>query len=162
MQANADHNPDKPTILFLGKSYIVETRFQQKSIVEVEDKIYVAGSSDAVIKRHLTGWLKQQARMIIQKRVALYAQRAGLSYNLIKITEAETRWGSCSLHKNLNFNWRLVMAPVSVIDYVVTHELAHLTEMNHSRQFWENVRRMFPIYRQYKTWLNRNGQLLRL
>jgi len=59
--------------------------------------------------------------------------------------------------KNLHFNWKLIMAPLPVIDYVVTHELAHLTELNHSRAFWERVRRMFPIYRQYRTWLKRHG-----
>lgn len=149
-------------ILYLGKKIELETRFNQKNIVELSDKFYVASSNINLVKKYLTAWMKQQARILIQKRVALYAERAGLKYNLVKITEAETRWGSCSSHKNLNFNWRLVMAPLPVIDYVVTHELAHLTEMNHSRQFWENVRRMFPIYRQYRTWLNRNGEMLKI
>ncbi len=147
-------------IFYLGKRYVVETRYKQKSIVEVADKIYVAGSSINIIKRHLTAWLKQQARAVIQERVKQYSERAGLRFQTMSITEAQTRWGSCSSQKNLNFNWKLIMAPLPVIDYVVTHELAHLTEMNHSRQFWETVRRMFPVYRQYRTWLKRNGELL--
>lgn len=147
-------------VFYLGKNYEVETRFKQKGIVELEDKFYVAGSSGQIIKRHLTGWLKQQARKIIQERVKYYAKQADLHYHTMGITEAETRWGSCSSQKNLHFNWRLIMAPVQVIDYVITHELAHLVEMNHSRQFWDTVRKMFPLYRQYRTWLKRFGDTL--
>lgn len=155
-----DKTKNNLKIFYLGKKYEVETRYKQKSIVELEDKFYVASSNLNIIKRHLTGWLKQQARVVIQKRVNLYAERSGLKFHTMSITEAQTRWGSCSSQKNLNFNWRLIMAPLPAIDYVVTHELAHLTEMNHSKQFWENVRRMFPIFRQYRTWLKRNGDIL--
>jgi predicted metal-dependent hydrolase len=80
----------------------------------------------------------------------------------MSIADAETRWGSCSIDKNLHFNWKLIMTPLPVIDYVVSHELAHLVEMNHSRNFWEKVRKMFPLYRQYRTWLKRNGHTLTL
>lgn len=148
--------------LFLGKKYQLETRQNKTNIVELNDKIYVASFNKNNIKLYLTSWYKQQALRTIKQRVEYYAPRAGLTYNTIKITEAETRWGSCSSDKNLNFNWRLIMAPLPVIDYVVSHELAHLEEMNHSRQFWERVRKIFPIYRQYNTWLKRNGHTLKI
>ena len=109
---------------------------------------------------YLTAWYKIQARKIIQDRVKHLSQLAKLHYNTMSITDASTRWGSCSSNKNLHFNWKLIMAPSPVIDYVISHELSHLTEMNHSRAFWETVRRMFPLYRQYRTWLKRHGHTL--
>jgi predicted metal-dependent hydrolase len=148
--------------LFLGKKYQLEIRQNTTSIVELSDKLYIASFNKNNIKLYLTSWYKQQALKIIKQRVEYFAKRAGVTYNNLKITEAETRWGSCSSEKNLNFNWRLVMAPLPVIDYVVSHELAHLEEMNHSRQFWERVRKIFPIYRQYNTWLKRNGHTLKI
>lgn len=145
---------------YLGKRYSVELRLKQKTVVEVEDKIYIASSSEKYIKTYLTSWYKQQARKLILERVHHYARVSGLTYKSVSLTSATTRWGSCSSQKTLNFNWKLIMAPLPVIDYVVSHELAHLVELNHSRDFWETVRRMFPIYRQYRTWLKRYGHTL--
>lgn len=146
---------------YLGKKYYLELRPGQKELVHVSDnKISVATPSKKFVKTYLTSWYKQEARRIIVERVNFYAKRAGLTFTSIAITTAETRWGSCSSNKTLNFNWKLVMAPLEVIDYVVTHELAHLTELNHSRDFWETVRKMYPLYREYRTWLKRNGNRL--
>jgi predicted metal-dependent hydrolase len=151
---------DKETYLYLGKRYPLELRLKQKELVMVSDKLYVATSNKKYVRSYLTSWYRQQARKLITGRVERYANLAGLKYNVVKITEAQTRWGSCSSDKNLNFNWKLVMAPLEVIDYVVAHELAHLVELNHSRAFWETVRKMFPLYRQYRTWLKRYGYML--
>lgn len=158
---NKENKPDNE-LLFLGRSYPLQLRPDQKNIVEFSDKFYLGSSNKKYAEKYLTSWYKQQARQIISDRVARYAKIAGLHFNAIKITSAETRWGSCSSEKNLNFNWRLVMSPMPVIDYVVCHELAHLVELNHSRDFWETVRKMFPLYRQYRTWLKRNGDSLRI
>jgi hypothetical protein len=146
--------------LYLGTSYSVEIRQNKSNIVELEDKIYIASSSEKYIKTYLESWYKQQARKIIVERVHLYSELSGLKFNSISLMSATTRWGSCSSQRNLNFNWKLIMAPLEVIDYVVSHELAHLAELNHSRDFWERVRKMFPIYRQYRTWLKRHGHTL--
>ncbi len=151
---------EKGTYFYLGKEYSLGIPANPKELVEVKDKIYVASTNPSLIKKYLESWYKQQARKIIVSRVEHYAKIAGLSYRSIALTSAETRWGSCSSQKTLNFNWKLVMAPLAVIDYVVAHELAHLTEMNHSRSFWETVRKMYPLYREYRTWLKRNGHNL--
>jgi predicted metal-dependent hydrolase len=149
--------------LYLGKEYLLELHPGQEELVRVsDDKISVATPNKKFIKTYLTSWYKQQARRIIAKRVSHYAKIAGLEYKSVAITSAETRWGSCSSNRTLNFNWKLVMTPIEVIDYVVTHELAHLTEMNHSRDFWETVRKMYPLYREYRTWLRRNGERLKI
>jgi predicted metal-dependent hydrolase len=148
--------------LYLGKQYPLAVRPGQKELIEVSDKLYIASFNKKFLEKYLTSWYKQQARKVIVERVNHYAAIAGLKFRSIAITTAETRWGSCSSNKTLNFNWKLIMAPLEVIDYVVTHELAHLTELNHSRNFWETVRKMYPLYREYRTWLRRNGERLRL
>jgi predicted metal-dependent hydrolase len=152
----------KLELFYLGKKYPLKLRANKKSIVEFEDALYVASINPRITKRYLTSWYRQQARKIISQRVNYYAKISGSRFNTMGISDANTNWGSCSTYKNLHFNWRLVMAPLPVIDYVITHELAHLTEMNHSRQFWETVRKMFPLYRQYRTWLKRNGEYLKI
>ncbi len=148
--------------LYLGKTYPLELGKNQKELIELRDKLYLGSSSKRYVKTYLTSWYKQQARKVIVERVHHYARISGSRFNAIKLTSAETRWGSCSSQRNLNFNWKLIMAPIEVIDYVVAHELAHLKEMNHSRDFWEAVRKMFPLYREYRTWLKRHGDTLRV
>jgi len=151
----------KGVYLYLGKQYPLTLRPGQKELIEVLDnKLYIASFNEKFLKTYLVSWYKQQARKIIVERVNHYAQIAGVKFKSIALTSAQTRWGSCSSNKTLNFNWKLVMAPLEVIDYVVTHELAHLTELNHSRAFWETVRKMYPLYREYRTWLKRNGHTL--
>jgi predicted metal-dependent hydrolase len=147
--------------LYMGKEYQLVLRPGQKELVSVSnDTISVATPGKKFVKTYLVSWYKQEARRIIAARVKFYAKIARLEFKSVAITSAETRWGSCSSNRTLNFNWKLVMAPLEVIDYVVTHELAHLTEMNHSKDFWETVRRMYPLYRQYRTWLKRHGHRL--
>lgn len=148
--------------LYLGKRYEVKLRQNKRTVVELEDKFYIAATNEKYVKNYVTNWYKQQARKVIVERVRLYAKRLDLTYKSVSLMEATTRWGSCSSQKNLNFNWKLIMAPLPVLDYVVTHELAHLVELNHSRAFWETVRKMFPIYREYRTWLKRYGHTLRV
>ena len=151
---------DMDTYLYLGKTYQLATRSGQKELIELEDKFYLGVTTKRNAKTYLTSWYKQQARKIIVERVHLYAKHANVTFRSVSITTAETRWGSCSNNKTLNFNWKLVMAPMEVIDYVIAHELAHLTELNHSRAFWETVRKIYPLYREYRTWLKRNGHRL--
>ena len=147
--------------LYLGKSYPLQIRPGQKELIEVSNnKMYIANFNEKYFQNYLISWYKQQARKIIVERVNHYAKLAGLKFRSVAITTAETRWGSCSSNKTLNFNWKLIMAPIEVIDYVVTHELAHLTELNHSRAFWETVRKMYPLYREYRMWLRRYGDTL--
>lgn len=102
------------------------------------------------------------AKRLFRERIAMFSSITKIPYNKVKITDAKTRWGSCSSRKNLNFSWRLVMAPSPVIDYVLVHELAHIIELNHSPRFWNLVEQMFPDYKKYKRWLRDNGHLLEL
>ena len=89
---------------------------------------------------------KVLAKLDIIQKVNHFAKQMSVKPASVKINSARTRWGSCSMKRNLNFSWRLIMADDDVIDYVVVHELAHLRQMNHSAQFWEIVEQTIPDY----------------
>ncbi|MBO5564854.1 MAG: M48 family metallopeptidase [Lachnospiraceae bacterium] len=103
---------------------------------------------------------RQAAKDYIPKRVAFFAEKMGLSYGKVFIRSQRSQWGSCSAEKNLSFNWRLMLSPPRIIDYVIVHELSHLLHMNHSRDFWKEVEKVLPDYRERDRWLKENGGLL--
>lgn len=111
-------------------------------------------------QKELTGWYVREARAIITKRVQFYAKQMHTSYLDLTFSDTRSQWGSCSSDNKLQFSWRLIMAPLLVIDYVVIHELAHTKEKNHSWAFWSKVRYFKPTYRLQKQWLDSNGVLL--
>lgn len=100
------------------------------------------------------------AREYFPKRAAHFQQFTGGTYSRITIRDQKTRWGSCSAKGTLSFNWRLMLAPPAVLDYVVVHELCHLTHMNHSKAFWALVESVCPDYRTHRRWLKEHGQEL--
>jgi predicted metal-dependent hydrolase len=105
----------------------------------------------------LVRFLKSTASTYIVTRTAQIAEKMGIKYNGLTLREQSSRWGSCSSRGNLNFNWRLVHAETSVIDYVIVHELAHRVHMDHSRNFWNLVAKYDPDYQMHRGWLKRNG-----
>ena len=104
--------------------------------------------------------LAEQAVQVIPPKAAAYARRIGVSPGRITIRNQRTRWGSCSAKGNLNFNCLLMLCPDEVIDSVVVHELAHLTEMNHSPRFYAIVYAAFPDYDRWNRWLKEHGPAL--
>ncbi len=100
------------------------------------------------IKDRVQGWLQGEAKRIFGERLAVYAQRLGVTYSTYALSSAATRWGSCSSDGRIRLNWRLIHFPMSIIDYVVAHELSHLREMNHSPAFWQTVESIFPEFRE--------------
>ena len=101
-----------------------------------------------------------EARRVIPERVALYAPMVGVTYGRITVRRQRTRWGSCSAEGNLNFNCLLMLTPREVLDSVIVHELCHRKHMNHSREFYREVRRVFPEYDKWHGWLRENGGAL--
>lgn len=101
---------------------------------------------------------RKRAAEVIETRCRYYAPVMGVSYGTVTIREQKTRWGSCSMKGNLNFNWKLVLMPSEILDYVVVHELAHRIQMNHSAAFWAEVEKILPDYKERKQWLKVNGQ----
>jgi predicted metal-dependent hydrolase len=116
-----------------------------------------SGSGDRV----LAAWLREEAGRIISARSQDWAARIGARINRITIRDQRTRWASCSQKANLSFNWRLVMAPEAVLEYIIVHELCHLKEMNHSPRFWKWVARYCPDWREQRKWMDAHGRELR-
>ncbi|MGN0400986.1 MAG: M48 family metallopeptidase [Acetatifactor sp.] len=105
---------------------------------------------------------RNTARKQIEGRVAFFHRLTGGTYTSITIRDQKTRWGSCSSGGTLSFNYRLIFAPPEVLDYVVVHELCHLTHMNHGTAFWNMVGSVMPDYKIHKQWLKEHGQELTL
>ena len=101
--------------------------------------------------------LRERAKSVLAQRTAYFARQVGVTYGRITVRDQKTRWGSCSQTGNLNFNFRLILAPPEALDYVVVHELCHRRQMNHSAQFWQEVAQVLPDYRKRKAWLTENG-----
>jgi len=101
----------------------------------------------------LEWWYREQAEKLIRKRADELCARLGVKYGRLTIRGVKTRWGSCSHKGNLNFNWKLIMAPEPVVEHVIIHELAHLKEMNHAKRFRELVAELCPGWRDHKRWL---------
>lgn len=115
-----------------------------------------AGHSDW--REVLTRWMRRQAELVIKKRLANINHKLQYNYHTVAIRDQKTRWGSCSTRKTLSFNWRLIMMPPEVLDYVIVHELCHLQEMSHSPRFWSLVESAMPGFREPRGWLRRHGK----
>ena len=119
-------------------------------------ELHVAGRPEHVARR-VADFLKAEARQAIAPRARAHAAALGRPVGRITVRDTASRWGSCSARGDLSFSWRLVLAPESVLAYVVAHEAAHLVEMNHSARFWRLVERLMPGYERERAWLKRHG-----
>jgi predicted metal-dependent hydrolase len=107
-------------------------------------------------------WLRKQADTVVKEIAVKYSLKIGVRYKILRLRSARTRWGSCSPGGTLNLNWKLIMFPPPVIEYVVIHELCHLKELNHSKSFWELVEVHCPDWRIHRKWLHANEAALGL
>lgn len=105
----------------------------------------------------LETWLKHNARQRLQHATEHYAAQVGRRFGSITLRDTRSRWGSCTASGDLNYSWRLIMAPPAVLDYVAAHEVAHLVEMNHSPDFWAVVAQICPGYAPLRGWLRSHG-----
>ncbi len=121
------------------------------------EKLYVFRSHSKNHRDTLFNWLKKFSKDFIIERTEILAEEYDFQYKKVAIRDQNTRWGSCSSRKNLNFNWRLIFAPMQVLDYVIIHELCHLKEMNHSKRFWDLVKLFDPNYKTSIKWLKDHG-----
>lgn len=148
---------------FLGKAY--RLRVSETG----QDEIRIEEDSLVVSRKYLDNprpvflqWYYRQAARIFHERTVWFSSSARVACRSIRISQGRTKWGSCAGLGNLTFNWRLVMAPLHIIDYVVAHEVAHIHERNHSRRFWKKVSELFPEYEVCKKWLRDNGHRLNI
>jgi predicted metal-dependent hydrolase len=140
--------------LYLGEIY--KLKIENCEAVKLSDYLYFPQKylNNAPVK--MIGWYKQKALEKITERVHRYSQITGWKFSSISVTRAEKRLGSCGPGGSVNFSWKLIMAPVDMIDYVVVHELAHITEKNHSVSFWNKVKTVLPDYKSRQRWLKDN------
>lgn len=153
---------DGETFLFLGKDYELRLVPSQRQTLHFDSGFTLKASARPRGEAVFTKWYKSQALTIFTERVTHYANLHGFSPKQVKVTSAKTRWGSCSANGTINFTWRLVMAPLEVIDYVVIHELAHLKIKDHSQRFWKLVESLYPDFKRHRKWLRDHGEKLSL
>ncbi len=147
---------------FLGNEYELKLVRPQRPALKFDQGFYLGRTAQKRGEALFMRWYKGRAFLVISERVNLFAARYGFLPKQVRITSAKTRWGSCSPDGTLNFTWRLVMAPLDVIDYVVAHELAHLRVKSHSRRFWKAVEGIFPDHKAQRKWLREHGERLTL
>lgn len=121
---------------------------------------YQEASGSTLIRLKLIGWMRTQARLEIENMINRHAPRFGLFPRSLKIKTQKSRWGSCGPNNDINMNWLLILAPGSVLEYVVVHELCHIKHKNHSKAFWDLVAQHLPAYHQQRLWLKQNGASL--
>lgn len=148
------------SLLYLGRYYRLELVDDQTEIKFINNRFRVPKALTENGGEIFQDWYIQKAKEKILPRVNLYAKKLGVRFNQAKITDSKYRWGSCTPQDNVNFNWRLIKAPMFVIDYVVVHELAHLIESNHTPRFWQIIRSQIATMDKAKQWLKEHGQML--
>lgn len=133
----------------------------RRGVWRKDTDIFVSGTANHFARR-LTDWLRREARGSLATAAKEKAKQIGRPIKRITIRDQHSRWGSCSYDGSLSFNWRLILAPPEILDYVAAHEAAHLVEMNHSKAFWQIVGQLTPHCEFGRSWLKTNGYRLHL
>lgn len=136
---------------------------ERRSASDVEDgaiRLAEHHVEQTSIRRALEGLYRRKAREIIEGHLERYAEEMGVEYDKLEVRNQRTKWGSCSSSGTLGINWRLVMAPPEILEYVIVHELAHLEEANHTDAFWSFVAEYDPDYLDHSEWLDENSAQL--
>ena len=149
---------DYPLRIVDGAPWPAELRAGQ-IVVTVPERTPAAARAGLVAGR-LQEWYTLNALEVFQDRASHFGEILGLSAKSVRVKSYKRRWGGCSARGDLSFNWRLILAPERVVDYVAAHEVSHLRHHNHSAEFWAVVAALLPDYRAQQTWLNRNGGTL--
>jgi predicted metal-dependent hydrolase len=153
------------TTYFLGSKYrfhVVKDR-QPSTVISNTIKLITFHVTDMRrYKQHIHEWYKQQTARMVADRLPVLASRFDVKYNKVSIKSQKSRWASCSKKGNLHFNLLLAAAPPDVIDYVIIHELVHLIEFDHSRQFWQLVKEADPDYKKHREWLGNYAPVIKV
>jgi len=149
-------------IPFRGKDHLIARGEDARAPVwidENESVIHVRGRAEHAPRR-LVDFLKRQAKCELETRSIEFAAKIGTKPTRITVRDTASRWGSCSSKRSLSFSWRLILAPVHVLDYVVAHEVAHMLQMNHGPEFWRLVRELVGDVKRPQAWLRQHGTSL--
>jgi predicted metal-dependent hydrolase len=138
-------------MMYQGKAYGVQVTPADdgvSSVAVIEDSIIMRLPAGSVAGSELRKWMMEEARKHVEETLPSLAQRLSVEYGRVLVRDVRSRWGSCSRAKNLGFNYRLMMLPSDVATYLLVHELAHLSEFNHSKRFWKLVESACPDYKE--------------
>ena len=150
------------TFWYLGEQYPLRLTDRMRPSLDLDGAFLLSRAAQANAKEVFIAWYREETRQITQRLIRDYSKQYGFKARKVRITSARTRWGSCSSNHNLNFTYRLCMASLPVVAYVVVHELVHLKIPNHSKAFWNAVAKIDPAFRQRRAWLKEHGPLLTL
>jgi predicted metal-dependent hydrolase len=148
------------TLMYLGKNYQLLVVDEEIKGIEFDQRFKISKANQPKANELFKKWYLKQALIKIEPLATKYAKSLGVKYNQFKTSEMEYRWGSCTPANNIIFNWRIIKAPMYVLEYLVAHELVHLIENNHTPRFWNILSIQVPNYERAKNWLKKNGQLL--
>jgi len=144
---------------YLGNIYTFKPA-QTPEIILKEKQLLFPIAALFRAEKEITTWYISQAKDVIARRLLFHAEKMKKTYKSIRLSDTSSKWGTCFADNSLQFNWRLIMAPLPVLDYVVIHELTHTIHKNHRQDFWKEVQKYTPAYRQHRKWLNKNNNLL--
>lgn len=148
------------TLMYLGKNYQLLVVDEEIDDIEFDQRFKISKYNQPKANELFKKWYLRQALKKIEPLVTKYAKSLGVEFNQFKTSEMKYRWGSCTPVNNIIFNWRIIKAPMYVLEYLVAHELVHLLEDNHTSRFWNILSIQVPNYLKAKNWLKKNGQLL--
>lgn len=148
------------TLMYLGKNYQLLVVDEAIEGVEFNQRFRISRANQSRANELFKAWYLKQALCKIEPLAKSYAKSLGVEYNGCKTSEMKYRWGSCTPNNNIIFNWRIIKAPMFVVNYLVAHELVHLIESNHTLRFWNILSIQVPSYQKAKDWLKKNGHLL--
>ncbi|MCL1077276.1 M48 family peptidase [Parashewanella spongiae] len=148
---------------YLGRNYrlkVHQGNYQPAKLNQGRFVITLQGGSEnpELIQDSLQSWYKKSANIKLKQKVKRYAKIIEVEYASVGIKTYRNRWGSCSAEGDITINWKIVMAPNRIVDYVVVHELCHLIHHDHSPKFWSEVERIMPDYAECKDWLKQHGE----
>lgn len=162
IEEHRNRNINSNEIVILGKSYNLVWKDNSDKNVCISNDTITINAPKYAQEKVLLKWLKNKSKEYLTNQTSSIAKLHNFNYNRITIRDQKSRWGSCSNRGNLSLNWRLILTPPEVCDYVIIHELVHTRYLNHSKKFWSCVKELCPDYKNHKKWLKENGSRLRM
>lgn len=154
------HFENGEKISLMGKEYTINHCPQKRCGVMIEEDNIVVSGSKEFLHRRICDFIKKKAQEQLLKKSQTLANKIGCRVNHVSIKDTKSRWGSCSSLENINYNWRICLAPKYVINYLVAHEVSHLLHQDHSREFWQCVKKLCPDAAKGRLWLKNYGKEL--
>lgn len=150
------------TVTYLGKNYRLKVQIGQQPSVKLKRgcvEVTLSNTdvdTETTVHSLLQDWYRSHAQKRLQENTLRLAKIVGVNPSSVTVKNYKSRWGSCSTKGDISYNWRIILAPQRIIDYVIVHELCHILEHNHSSRYWKHVERHVPNWREYREWLKYN------